>query len=317
MSIIQLVDNTNSAILYNNEWESVQEINAVGGTEQLTRSAGASAIFTFRGNGVKVFGHQGDGGPNNDPMAHSQYSIDGGPPTDYTIPQGISGQQFAIQFYTSPELPFGNHTLHITNLINNSWYYLDFLTIDLGNNSPSETVGRSSPAPSSTFQVSFPSSYSSPITPSNSAPQLAGITVGGVVFGLILALAILWCTGKRRSPNKGHPTTFKNTPAETSDHPERGLTTQTGPLVIEPFLLPPASISTPDGGAGVKPLPPPSSMRDISGSTSQIPAGSSGDPRPDVSPDPSGSRDIRRSMSTGSDSLREVGRPPAYTEPGP
>ncbi|KAF8509307.1 hypothetical protein BU17DRAFT_26330, partial [Hysterangium stoloniferum] len=76
------------------------------------------------GIGISVFGTQGTPGGN---ITTSLYSIDGQSPVRYTVPSNLNTIQYSVQFYASPPLTDGSHTLVITNVNDNSWFWLDFI----------------------------------------------------------------------------------------------------------------------------------------------------------------------------------------------
>ena len=81
----------------------------------------------------------------------SQYSIDGGPSTLYSPPSPNTQWQYRRQFFRSEEIPYGAHTLVITNLGDQFW--LDFVQVEVpvepGNTQGAPTPSSSIPQPHS------------------------------------------------------------------------------------------------------------------------------------------------------------------------
>ncbi|KAF9073898.1 hypothetical protein BDP27DRAFT_1155369, partial [Rhodocollybia butyracea] len=91
-------------------------------TSHGSNGANATATFSFNGVAVQVFGTVS---ANSSPM--STYQVDGLPATMYIF--NATGQTtYRVQFYTSPLLSTGNHTLIITALENDNFrLWLDYV----------------------------------------------------------------------------------------------------------------------------------------------------------------------------------------------
>ncbi|KIJ34043.1 hypothetical protein M422DRAFT_52163 [Sphaerobolus stellatus SS14] len=195
---------------------------------------------------VQVYGHQGE--LDGNPPAHSQYSIDGGVPSNYTIPDGLQGQQYSILFYSSPILPYGNHTLNITSLIADSWYYIDFMTVDIGDVNFANRTAFSSPTslPSGPDGASGTQSMAQPSkTDFLSIGTIVGIAIGSAVFGSILTFWMLWCTRRLRNTLAYPRASSKmvQNPQDIQFNAMRGsaMHATRDPQTIEPFI-PPVSL---------------------------------------------------------------------------
>lgn len=150
------------------------------------------------------------------PAPVSIYSLDDGSPATFTASQE-STTLYSQIFYESPPLQDGSHTLVITSTVENSFFWLDFITVTPVANSSSVTQEGSS---SSTLATGSPSDVTSPVsstaqiisstTASQSAPSSVVATTGissnrsaviaGAVLGIlgILLLAALLALFFRR-----------------------------------------------------------------------------------------------------------------------
>ncbi|CAA7269960.1 unnamed protein product [Cyclocybe aegerita] len=155
------IDDTNPAIVYTNEgidWGRFEGTNEYNRTATLSVKQGATARFTFEGSSVAVYGTVG----TNDILAVSSYTIDGGSPVNYTAPR-VSSNQYRHLFFQSPTLPRGTHTLVIQTLVDDGYYWLDFLTV-------------TSEVATSTSSASPPSTTISPPTPTSLPPTPTSMT---------------------------------------------------------------------------------------------------------------------------------------------
>ncbi|KAI0340848.1 hypothetical protein BDW22DRAFT_355691 [Trametopsis cervina] len=158
------LDDADPRISYSPGW---QHINPSNGEFDTTRSsadkAGLTASLTFTGTNVQVYGSVASIDVFGRPV--STYAIDGGPTTTYQAPIVEPGLVvYRVQFYQSPTLSPGQHTLVITNIngTSPSNYVLDYIIY-----TPSNDVAQPPPVVSNNGTVSVPSS--SPVTPPTSA----------------------------------------------------------------------------------------------------------------------------------------------------
>ncbi|KAF8588070.1 hypothetical protein K439DRAFT_702488 [Ramaria rubella] len=198
------IDDSDPAIkAVNGTWTHFKGGQYYNGTETLTRDPGATSMYVFNGTGISVFGTQCDPAGGNTTV--STYMIDGGSKSTYTVPPGVICNQNFVNFFSSPPLENGQHTLLITNLNNGAWYFLDYLQVtspallsstNVTSSSPSlspPSAGVSIPAQTDASAVSGSSSISS--------GAIAGIAVGGVgLLALFLAAILVW--RRRRQSSK-------------------------------------------------------------------------------------------------------------------
>ncbi|KAF8153254.1 hypothetical protein B0H34DRAFT_800478 [Crassisporium funariophilum] len=159
-----------------------------------TWTAGATAQLSFYGTNISVWGTIGIKGP----AAESMYSIDQGVPATFTGTQIPKTTQYQQQFFQSEQLSLTNHTLIITNLIDDDELYLDYILVGLPGPSASQTVSTAaSVTPSSSSVMPLPSlpsvSGERGVTGSISSSDvgmIVGAVIGEIVF-LLLAIFVL------------------------------------------------------------------------------------------------------------------------------
>ncbi|KIK54202.1 hypothetical protein GYMLUDRAFT_249801 [Collybiopsis luxurians FD-317 M1] len=209
-----LVDDSDVArIDYSNGWiiEGNKTFECNGTTHGSAHKAGTltTATFSFEGLSVQVFGTVGI---NGDPT--SSYQLDDLPPFLFTFnastPAARESINYRVQFYTSPQLEPGFHTLVISSLGEGSGQmFLDYILY----NPITSAQTRSINLPSSTF-----SETSTTVTPhctsTISAGAFAGGVVGGTTLGLILGIILLFF--QRRKKSDSHYTTISNSAGTSS-----------------------------------------------------------------------------------------------------
>ena len=206
-------------------------------TETLTQDAGAMSMYIFNGawelfflidiaglnyltgTGISVFGTQCDPAGGNTTV--STYMIDNGGQSTYTVPSGVVCNQNFVNFFTSPPLANGKHTLVITNLNQNAWYFLDYLQVlSPGSSSTSNVTITASAASSSSASSS--TSQSSSTNGSSSKSMNTGVIVGSVLGAaavvaiVILAFMVYW--RKRRQAPRTHEESPLSGTGETALH---------------------------------------------------------------------------------------------------
>ncbi|KIK66153.1 hypothetical protein GYMLUDRAFT_70363 [Collybiopsis luxurians FD-317 M1] len=153
-----LIDDRNPRIIYSGAW--VQDPGRPGMECQATthgsglNNGSAMAAFTFNGVGIQVFGTVGV----NDGSPVSSYQVDDLP--SYTLDFQANGQMnFQYQFYSSPPLDTGPHTL-VINVPGKegSQLFLDYIIYNLSASVtstvvPSSTTSTTGSTASATLQV--------------------------------------------------------------------------------------------------------------------------------------------------------------------
>lgn len=120
----------------------------------------------------------------------STYSVDDAVPSTYSVDPETAQQQHAVKFWDSGStLSNGSHILRITNLNQESWYFLSYLEVT--------PDGLSTSLPGATAT----SNASSPITSSGSSigtgALVGSIFAGVAVFGLLFIGVLLWRRKRR------------------------------------------------------------------------------------------------------------------------
>ncbi|KAJ3892030.1 hypothetical protein GG344DRAFT_76343 [Lentinula edodes] len=189
------VDDADLRIVYSSGWTTGGRIGfeCEGTTHVASRSMNSTAIFTFEGIGVEVYGTVGTGeSPTStyqvDDLSNSQF--------EFVFPVLNLQNNYRVPFYRSPSLEPGNHTLTIMVLpeaTTAGQFYLDYI---IYNPIPTFTL----PSPAATIIGSTYSTLSTctagttPYPSSAAVPAIAGGVVGsiaGVVVGMILTFALL------------------------------------------------------------------------------------------------------------------------------
>ncbi|KAJ3504503.1 hypothetical protein NLJ89_g7906 [Agrocybe chaxingu] len=258
------IDDTDPAIVYTNEgidWgrygDGTHEYN---NTATLSVKQGATARFTFEGSSVAVYGTVGV----NDILAVSSYTIDGGSPVNYTMPR-VSSNQYRHLFFQSPTLPRGTHTLVIQTLVDDGYYWLDFLTVTseavtsasspgppttiIPPSTSTSSLSTGSPAPDSTTSSSPPPNQASTSSdiPSQGTqlgtvdstssekrdmtPLIAGLSSALAVLAILIAI-VAWILIMKRRRRK---MMTKDDPADGSE-PSTTQITSSGGNTVTPFV---------------------------------------------------------------------------------
>ncbi|KAE9406486.1 hypothetical protein BT96DRAFT_915428 [Gymnopus androsaceus JB14] len=212
-----LVDDADPRIVYSAGWlkEGLPGLECEGTTHGSNFIPGATATFTFEGVGVQVFGSVGS--PDGSPK--STYQVDGAVPSTFTFnANGLNN--YHLNFYSSPALDPGNHTLIMTSIGNNTTeIFLDYIVYNPmpSSSSTSSLISTSSavssgdpatvttPMPlASAVSSSDPATVTTPIpiasaghVASSSAGAIAGGVVGAVA-GLALGLVLMYTLMRRR-----------------------------------------------------------------------------------------------------------------------
>ena len=132
--------------------------------------------------------------PNANTTTVSSYSVDDQSWSKYTEPSGVSCPQNFFNFYTSPPLKNGKHTLVVTNLNDGIGYFFDYLEV-ITPGIPNVTASPSS--------SSAPSSIG-PVLSQPNKRVIVYIALGAAVFVAFSLLAlILLCPRLRQKCLKG------------------------------------------------------------------------------------------------------------------
>jgi len=212
-------------------WVHFKGSRYYNGTETLTRDAGATTLYMFNGTSISVFGTMCDPGGGNETI--STYTVDGGAGSNHTVPRGTVCNQNFVNFYSSPPLSNGLHTLVITNLNKGAWFFLDFLKVTApGNSSLSSSASLTSAAsnPSGTSGESV-----TELTKSSkiSTGAIVGIAMGAVALLLSVILGVLWW---RRTRTKRWHIEGLHGDMRDADIVQ--------PATLTPYLAPPDSLAT-------------------------------------------------------------------------
>ncbi|KIK56836.1 hypothetical protein GYMLUDRAFT_247385 [Collybiopsis luxurians FD-317 M1] len=177
-----------------------------------------TAQFSFEGVGVQVFGTIA---PKT--IQASSYQLDDLDVFNFTFNASTwESTIYRVQFYTSPQLEPGNHTLTISSLaVGSGPMYLDYI---LYNPMQKATTSRTLPSStSSTRPASAPTArpLSSPQihSPSRNIPVSAGAFAGGVVggsiIGLVLGIVITFMFFRKRMKRNTLPAARETTHSPT------------------------------------------------------------------------------------------------------
>ncbi|KAJ6461427.1 hypothetical protein C8R45DRAFT_1028393 [Mycena sanguinolenta] len=192
---LDIQDNTEAfAYTPSSAWIAFDDENFPGlpdfdeGTGHVTGESGATAVFSFAGDRVSLYGAIGaQGGPYT-------VQIDGGTLSTFTARQNISDPNIALANYLSGQLLFyasnlglGNHTVTVTatELSAGEGLSIDYAIVDGTLNSVPGPISSSTPtSPSSTPSAS---TFTSQVSQHGlSSAQLWGITAGATLFALCL-----------------------------------------------------------------------------------------------------------------------------------
>jgi hypothetical protein len=128
-------------IAYSAGWDAVDDSNdpfkgSYNGIFRPTSKAGTTATLSFLGTGVSIFGAKRDN--------HGNYSVelDGSQPA--FIGDGFAPQPFIFNssLWSSPELPYSQHTVKLTNIPTKSgtWVDIDYITIQRSIGGPDDQI---------------------------------------------------------------------------------------------------------------------------------------------------------------------------------
>ncbi|KIK56889.1 hypothetical protein GYMLUDRAFT_776155 [Collybiopsis luxurians FD-317 M1] len=230
-SLQALVDDTDVArIRYSDGWftSGTEGLECNGTTHGSAHQAGTqtTATFDFEGVGVQVFGTIGPGG-----IPTSTYQVDDLPVFTFTFNSNTgTNTNYRVQFYTSPFLEAGNHTLVISSIgEGSSQMFLDYI---IYNPVPSASTSTLPSLTSSTASATAAALSSSSTSTSVSAGALAGGIVGGTFLGLVLGILLAYMILRRRQKGSS-PRIFDEDQREISRSPAFS-TSATAPISLRP-----------------------------------------------------------------------------------
>ncbi|KAG5645123.1 hypothetical protein DXG03_006840 [Asterophora parasitica] len=259
-----IVDDQDPRIQYSeNHWFLAGSANEYATSTHGSRSSKGKATFTFTGTSIAVYGTISDTGTYKTGPA-STYSIDGASPATYSaVP--TESKQYGVQFYRSPALADGEHTLVIANTLENAFFWLDYLEYTPAvQASPSQTPTQDPPAkdpvpdvpkvepevtskpPNSDTSTTSPTNI--PVTPSASTSILPTSSRIDQQAGALTSTLATANTTTRANPDVKETTTIvqlDRPPLETPSSPTVSSDSKAAsPLGVSPFTaLTPGSTS--------------------------------------------------------------------------
>ncbi|KAL0566390.1 hypothetical protein V5O48_015626 [Marasmius crinis-equi] len=271
---MQRLDDTDPRIHYapSSAWGTFGSAPEYLQTTHITATSGGQMVFQFRGTKVEVYGTITSNAARIRNIAY--FSVDDGDPQQWSA--SIQSQAMYNQkLYSSPDLPDGNHTLVMTNTVDNGETIIDYLEYMASTSTPS----------------SSPSSLASTSTPgaSLSVGAVAGISIAATLVVISVLLCLLWwcfVRRKRRCVHCGHheAQAVQKNHGQPSIHtitPNTFLmTTQTTPM--PPSLM--TAASTPISSSKTRPSFQPRSSTTPSTSRSATPLSRSTTPGPHSPP---------------------------------
>ncbi|KAF7348049.1 hypothetical protein MSAN_01757300 [Mycena sanguinolenta] len=202
---LHLQDDTQSFVYTpSSAWTAFDDDNLPGfpdfdeGTGHVTAQNGATALFSFAGDRVALYGAIGaQGGPYN-------VQIDGGTPSSFTAKQNIFDPNTALPNYLSSQLLFyasnlgmGNHSITVTaiDLSAGESVSIDYAIVDGTLNSVPGPITSSTPtSPSSTPSTSTFQASKHGLSPGQLGGIAAGATLGALCLLALLAYYLLKAT---------------------------------------------------------------------------------------------------------------------------
>ncbi|KDQ28708.1 hypothetical protein PLEOSDRAFT_156445 [Pleurotus ostreatus PC15] len=152
-----------------------------------TTTKGAQFTFDFNGTSIKVYGSLSV--RNNDiaTLPNTSYVLDGGSPVLFRgNPSANDDHRYQQVFYSSPPLPYGNHSLIGTSVDEGGKVWIDYLVVEVPNNLHLKTV--------------ISESLHAKSTPS-AAAILCGV-LGGLLLIMTALSLYLWCQYRRALESK-------------------------------------------------------------------------------------------------------------------
>ncbi|KAF7986367.1 hypothetical protein HWV62_35384 [Athelia sp. TMB] len=121
------VDDTDPRLQYSGSWSPFSNLApapAYNNTLHGTAKPGAQMVLEFAGTGISVYGTVSPNG-----TAISNYTIDGGSSSIFTAPV-VETALGGVLYFNSSVLGDGNHTLVVTNIDSDPWFWIDYFSIE-------------------------------------------------------------------------------------------------------------------------------------------------------------------------------------------
>ncbi|KDQ23740.1 hypothetical protein PLEOSDRAFT_1108226 [Pleurotus ostreatus PC15] len=167
-----IIDNADAQVQYSPGWQANGSPNEYKRTTSNTETQGASFTLKFVGTSVAVYGTL-----DTVSLPNTTYVLDGGNPFPF-FGQPQPQIQYQQVFYTSPSLPYAEHTLVGSCANAGGRVILDYFVVEIPLEIPTNT---SMPTTTSTVPTTLDSKPTPPTT----------AIVGGVLGGLLLLMTIL------------------------------------------------------------------------------------------------------------------------------
>ncbi|KAI1784339.1 hypothetical protein LXA43DRAFT_976725 [Ganoderma leucocontextum] len=215
----------------NNFWDSYRPPNDPNVWEGEVRevvNAGPSAIFTFTGSQVSVFGRV-EPARNGSQQPLSLYSV-GSQNLQAFVAPNVTTVQDNVVFFNSSMMPYDQYDLiiNVSRASADAPYFLDYIRFNTTD--PNTSVSSSSNSTSSTMSESITTSSTSgsgsPSAKSSSAP--VGAIVGGVIGGVALIAATTFAFFCYRLRKRGSRTYIDQSTEDKRASPTR----------ITPYVVP-------------------------------------------------------------------------------
>ncbi|KAF5321664.1 hypothetical protein D9619_000076 [Psilocybe cf. subviscida] len=191
------IDDSDPSITWSGSWERAGNSNEYNHTCSGSKNVGDTAIVTFTGTSITVYGTIV--GPGNTPT--STYTLDDGPLSPSFRPDPPPGKLYGQAFFASPTLPYGTHKLNITDTTNTvTGLWLDYFIVTTAVNA-NTTLNSSSSIPQ-------PTGGTSPTPKAHPSSWIIAVSVvvGGCALLAALALAIYIARRRRLKKNEVHVT---------------------------------------------------------------------------------------------------------------
>ncbi|KAL4265542.1 hypothetical protein AB1N83_004073 [Pleurotus pulmonarius] len=200
-----IIDDRDTQILYSSGWHVDGSENEYQRTTSNTDIKGASFTFTFVGTSVAVYGTLDSLGHPN-----TTYILDDSDPFPFVgTPKRIA--RYQQEFYSSPIVPYGKHTLVGSCATEGAHVILDYFVFTIPLDFPTNIT-----LPTATTTTSDPK-------PTYSVTIIVGSVLGGMVLMMIVLAVFLWCRwfrGSRASKSDTHirPFDIDTSPTPSSSH---------------------------------------------------------------------------------------------------
>ncbi|KAF9487039.1 hypothetical protein BDN71DRAFT_1458902 [Pleurotus eryngii] len=106
-----------------------------------TTTKGAQFTFGFNGTSVKVYGSLSVRNEDIATLPNTSYALDGGLPVLFNgNPSANDDHHYQQVFYSSPPLPYGNHSLVGTCVDEGGKVWIDYFVVEVPNDPPANTT---------------------------------------------------------------------------------------------------------------------------------------------------------------------------------